>query len=202
MDEPLHPLGLCDLATVGKCPETAPAHPFIFQHNLKILCIRTFCLSKQYSVLSALVVDGVKDSVKQFKGFSHALLFFEIPSEKEDGGCVCHQASETFCFSSRSTDQKEMSHFIISILPPIALFRFAPTSSWTEEKINHTNIPVHRWYNKELKHCSQFAVFYYLKSCVLGVVPGKTPSLSKWSAQAGRGGFWAAQGFLNCADSI
>lgn len=69
MDELLHPLGLCDLATVGKCPETAPAHPFIFQHNLKILCIRMFFLSEQYSALSALTLDGVKDALNSFRDF-------------------------------------------------------------------------------------------------------------------------------------
>lgn len=88
-----------------------------------------FCLSEQYSALSALIVDHVKDAVKQFQGFSDTLLFFEIPSEKEDSGCVCHEALETFCFSPQSTDGREVSHFIISILSPIALFRFAPTSS-------------------------------------------------------------------------
>jgi len=66
VDEMLHPLGLCDLATVGECPETVPAYPFICQHNLKILYIRMFCLSEQYSALSALLVNGVKDAVKQF----------------------------------------------------------------------------------------------------------------------------------------
>lgn len=49
----------------SECPETAPAHPFIIQYNLKILCIRLFCLSEQYSALSALRVDHVKDAVKQ-----------------------------------------------------------------------------------------------------------------------------------------
>lgn len=51
---------------VGECPETAPAHPFIFQHNSEILCIRIVCLSEQYSALGALWVDHVKDAVKQF----------------------------------------------------------------------------------------------------------------------------------------
>lgn len=58
--------GLCDLATVGKCPETVPAHLFVLQYNLKNLCIRMFCLSEQYSALSALITDCVKDALKQF----------------------------------------------------------------------------------------------------------------------------------------
>lgn len=74
-----------------------------------------------------------------------------MPLEKEDSGCACQKASEIFCFSSQSTGQIEMSHFVVSILSPIALFRFAPTSSWTEKKkkkkkekrINHTNMLVH-----------------------------------------------------------
>lgn len=59
-------LVVCELTVMGKCPETVPIHPFIFQYSLKILCFRMFCLSERYSVLSVLIIDYVKDAVKQF----------------------------------------------------------------------------------------------------------------------------------------
>lgn len=66
INEPLRILGFGDLAAVGKCPEIALAHPFIFQNNLKILPVGMFCLSEQYSALNGLTVDHVKGAVRQF----------------------------------------------------------------------------------------------------------------------------------------